>query len=123
MWKCAECGETSEDNFDSCWSCGTGQDGTSPVDTGIYTEQKMLIGLGAYSEQQMPTGPAFDNPCPICAGTNYAWDDNAGQRILERRCNDCGNVQWFERAYLLHRQAIMTLSSRGISAGTSQLNP
>lgn len=30
MWKCAKCKEECEDNFDSCWSCGTGRDGSAP---------------------------------------------------------------------------------------------
>ncbi len=30
MWKCQKCKEECEDNFDSCWSCGTGRDGTPP---------------------------------------------------------------------------------------------
>ena len=27
MWRCQDCGETVEDNFDVCWNCGTSQDG------------------------------------------------------------------------------------------------
>jgi hypothetical protein len=30
MWKCPKCKEESEDNFDSCWSCGTARDGAPP---------------------------------------------------------------------------------------------
>lgn len=30
MWKCTKCGETIEDTFDSCWNCGTADNGTSP---------------------------------------------------------------------------------------------
>lgn len=29
MWKCKKCGEKNEDSFDSCWSCGVGQDGVA----------------------------------------------------------------------------------------------
>jgi hypothetical protein len=32
MWKCPKCKEECEDNFDSCWSCGTGRDGAPPVE-------------------------------------------------------------------------------------------
>jgi len=32
MWKCRKCKEECEDSFDSCWSCGTGRDGTPPVE-------------------------------------------------------------------------------------------
>jgi hypothetical protein len=28
MWQCTRCRETSEDNFDVCWNCGTSKDGT-----------------------------------------------------------------------------------------------
>jgi hypothetical protein len=34
MWSCGKCGETSEDDFEICWSCGTGQDG-SPAGEGF----------------------------------------------------------------------------------------
>jgi hypothetical protein len=27
MWRCSKCGKTLEDNFDTCWSCGTSQNG------------------------------------------------------------------------------------------------
>ncbi len=30
MWKCKKCGEVLEDTFDSCWKCGTQDNGTSP---------------------------------------------------------------------------------------------
>jgi len=30
MWNCSKCKEQCEDNFDSCWSCGTGRDGSAP---------------------------------------------------------------------------------------------
>lgn len=30
MWKCEKCGVELEDQFDSCWNCGTGQDAVVP---------------------------------------------------------------------------------------------
>lgn len=30
MWTCTNCNEQLEDNFDSCWKCGTAQDGSPP---------------------------------------------------------------------------------------------
>lgn len=32
MWRCAKCGEQIEDNFEICWNCGTGKDGSQPSD-------------------------------------------------------------------------------------------
>ncbi len=28
MWTCSKCGETSDDDFDVCWKCQTGRDGS-----------------------------------------------------------------------------------------------
>ena len=30
MWKCKNCGEEGEENYDVCWNCGMGRDGSSP---------------------------------------------------------------------------------------------
>jgi hypothetical protein len=32
MWICSKCGETSDDDFDVCWKCQTGRDGSPPED-------------------------------------------------------------------------------------------
>ena len=40
MWKCKNCGEESEDSFDSCWKCGWSAEGNPP----------------GHSEDQKPTG-------------------------------------------------------------------
>ena len=32
MWTCGKCGEELEDEFSSCWSCGTGRDGSAAGD-------------------------------------------------------------------------------------------
>jgi hypothetical protein len=31
MWNCQKCGEPIEDQFDTCWNCGTRRDGTPPA--------------------------------------------------------------------------------------------
>ncbi len=40
MWKCAKCGEQIEDGFQACWKCGSGKNGTPPLDQQAFTEQK-----------------------------------------------------------------------------------
>jgi len=32
MWVCSKCGEKLEDNFDTCWKCGTLKEGSLPAD-------------------------------------------------------------------------------------------
>lgn len=40
MWKCPKCGEEIRDSFDSCWNCGTSQDGSPPVDADVFNSLK-----------------------------------------------------------------------------------
>ncbi len=42
MWKCPKCKEQCEDNFDSCWSCGTGRDGS--VSSEPFPEPEVVSG-------------------------------------------------------------------------------
>ena len=45
MWKCSKCKEESEDNFDSCWSCGTARDGTPPAEPFPEPERMLVENL------------------------------------------------------------------------------
>ena len=40
MWECKRCREENEDAFDSCWSCGTNQDGTRTADSKEFESLK-----------------------------------------------------------------------------------
>jgi len=37
-WKCPNCEEGIEGNFETCWKCGTSPDGTPPANPAIYVE-------------------------------------------------------------------------------------
>jgi hypothetical protein len=41
MWKCRRCGEEVEDDFDVCWNCQAGRDGSLPESSVLPTEQKV----------------------------------------------------------------------------------
>ena len=60
--------------------------------------------------QKYETGVENESPCPVCGGTSYSWgifqghfltykeqDGTAllGDKFSARRCNVCGNIQWF----------------------------
>ena len=32
MWQCSNCGKNVEDNLEVCWNCGTGKDGSPPLE-------------------------------------------------------------------------------------------
>ena len=38
MWKCKKCGETVEDQFDSCWKCSADKAGASTVSPEVIEE-------------------------------------------------------------------------------------
>ncbi|MGC4014322.1 MAG: hypothetical protein QM755_07375 [Luteolibacter sp.] len=43
MWKCANCGEEHEEQFDSCWKCSSRRNPNEPLDSGSDEEQSDLI--------------------------------------------------------------------------------
>lgn len=40
MWQCKNCNEENEDNFESCWNCGTSIDGKQPENFQAFLEAK-----------------------------------------------------------------------------------
>jgi hypothetical protein len=62
MWKCPQCGENVEDNFDVCWSCGTTKEGVVDphfLDTNAATPPPE-------NEPMEPiTGAVEENPEPL----------------------------------------------------------
>jgi hypothetical protein len=53
MWKCQKCGELHEDNFDSCWKCGTPVHDTTPRFNVAANEQAGPLA-GHYSMSVVP---------------------------------------------------------------------
>jgi hypothetical protein len=55
MWKCPKCKEECEDNFDSCWSCGTGRDGSPSAEP--FPERSSIASesLATASSTPMPS--------------------------------------------------------------------
>ena len=53
MWQCKKCGEEIEDTFDSCWKCGTPDDGSSPR----LPSPSGSPGAGSHSEGGSPPAP------------------------------------------------------------------
>ena len=51
MWKCKKCGEKNEDSFDSCWSCGTNQDGDTPPNLKKFQAMKEDAAKGNLIEE------------------------------------------------------------------------
>jgi predicted nucleic-acid-binding Zn-ribbon protein len=108
MWKCAGCGEEVEDDFNVCWNCQRGQDGTPPP-----APEK--AATGALVETSLPDGNVEVNAagkplvCPVCGNrtfhernsllnTRFATFMNvdwANAQAVNYICNGCGYIFWF----------------------------
>lgn len=56
MWKCKKCGEVLEDSFDSCWQCGTPDEGKSPRVAG--TSETRAESPASSSRSERSSSPA-----------------------------------------------------------------
>ena len=45
MWTCSNCKEELEEEFDSCWQCGTARDGSPPKNPEIFQSDEFPTGL------------------------------------------------------------------------------
>lgn len=56
MWKCANCGEQVNQNFELCWNCGTSRDGSERVDVTPEGEGQI--------DKRLPTEEAHNSNAP-----------------------------------------------------------
>lgn len=75
MWKCQQCDERIEDPFETCWSCGTGKDGSPPEPA----FEKMKESASRMRQPSTPEPEEYvcadcgakvryeDNICPSCS--------------------------------------------------------
>jgi len=64
MWRCASCGETQEDQFDACWSCGAAK-GTQPAVAGSIApaERITVPKFCSFCGKPLPPGGRFCGEC------------------------------------------------------------
>ena len=107
MWRCATCGEEVSDEFNVCWNCGTGSDGTPNPEFRRVPE--------AVAATPVPAVPGHPIACPRCdvqlefmgtkklhEGTRM-WDAMGGLfELFKHResfdvyvCPRCGRVEFF----------------------------
>jgi len=49
MWKCSNCSEKSEKNFDSCWNCGYSRKGVPPTEQAQPVSSDPLLVTGEFA--------------------------------------------------------------------------
>ena len=62
-WNCPGCGEAIEVDFDACWNCGAGQDGTKTPD---FTPETEVDISEDSSENQTGVNPMVVTPAIVC---------------------------------------------------------
>jgi hypothetical protein len=91
MWKCNKCGETIEDQFDSCWKC------TEPDIKNNKNEAEEQIIEGINLKCQFCGHTKFWHrraPLNTALATffKFDWADASADCFV---CDKCGYVHWF----------------------------
>jgi hypothetical protein len=116
MWTCPKCRETVDDELDTCWSCGTGQDGSA--DSAFRPEADAPLDELAEAvetvEAEGLTRAGDPLLCPRChcklrfmgtkafhEGPRYGFLGEIGELFVNRQkfdvycCGRCGRVEFF----------------------------
>lgn len=127
MWKCPKCKEESEDNFDSCSSCGTGRDGSPPTKFATCPHCGKDVA-------------ATDSACVHCGGTTkedesirpvyIMMNDVVGASLQKPAapppfyppsgapsCPQCASSEHLIKASAAYEQGTSAISGRGRQAG------
>ena len=102
MWSCPKCGESIEDNFDACWNCGTGQDGTAPApwqpeprgSEDIDRAAELQAAQGTAEEPGAGFGDAHMRIVELCSAANI-FEAYAMRNLLDAagiRCRVVGEL-------------------------------
>jgi len=118
VWTCKKCGEEIEQNFESCWNCGTLQDGTE--DPNFKSESEPDPPVDEYADLKLPQDvlPVADwkSDCSYCGSNQISLNITISQAyeygrsgldfrvamvlsgvepLLADLCLRCGTVQRF----------------------------
>lgn len=102
-WKCAACGEQSEPDFEVCWNCGTGRDGSLPAPEFLPDAKVAEIGARQLECLRCATQMRFGGRKRFHEGTR-AWPflfAEFGELFVNREafdvyaCPCCGKVELF----------------------------
>lgn len=74
MWKCRKCNEEVDDDFDVCWNCQTGRDGSSPKAYFAPGRRQKRVDPPKNGTRVFFPSPGLrhDGTCEICKGTDPA---------------------------------------------------
>jgi hypothetical protein len=91
-WKCPQCGESVPGEFEVCWNCGTGQDGTP--DPGFGKDPESVPG-----EPEPPESEPSEQP-PVA-------------KPIDRRCARCGSATMIPNARILNAEGDVHVAVEG----------
>jgi len=98
MWKCSKCGETHEENYDTCWNCGTSQEGEAPDEEFLNAAAErididsQMIESNASEPVRIPLPPAPTYPLatrPISVLLSRYINQNIGINYEQPKKNWC----------------------------------
>ncbi len=112
MWKCQKCGESIEQSFDTCWNCGTAEDGTEDPSFSSVNEFDADPSIERTPRSKTESKNALT--CPRCEkvltyvgtkkfheGTRWGILGDLGEPFVNKEkfdvycCPRCGRVEFF----------------------------
>lgn len=104
MWKCEECGEGIEDQFDSCWKCA-GASLKADNDGSRWGRKCLACGGGRLVKGIVPvahgltpiTGPELEYSGP--EGGDHLWPRKTKSAMAAVVCGECGFTSFYAKEF------------------------
>lgn len=100
MWTCAKCAEQLEDDFGTCWNCGTSKTGVENPD---FEREEVPLNAGGRDIECLRCGRALDylGLRHFHEGARWGVFGDLGELLVRTErfevylCSGCGHVEFF----------------------------
>jgi hypothetical protein len=100
MWACPKCTERLEDEFETCWNCGTSKTGVENPD---FEPEEVPVNAAGREVDCLRCGRALDyvGLRHFHEGTRWGVLGNLGELLVRAEgfeiylCSGCGHVEFF----------------------------
>jgi hypothetical protein len=107
MWKCPACGEDVEDDFNVCWNCQRGKDGSLPEPSAAAPANLVETPAAEGCVEVTVAGKRL--ACVVCGHATFHERDSllntrlatffnfdwANATAINYICHRCGYIHWF----------------------------
>ena len=89
MWRCPNCSEPIDDQFDACWKCGTAQEGTPAADVHAHPDDPVATNVDSNGgsreskEEPPPDHDLYERLVEVCSASNVVEADGLCELLEE----------------------------------------